>query len=66
MRIPWPFWVLGGNFLLITFIFHAESVIVPSRFVAPMDFVFALLCCVIVLTFFSNIYMNLHSKQIGG
>lgn len=66
MRIPWPFWVLGGNFLLITFIFHAESVIVPSRFVAPMDFVFALLCCVIVLTFLSNIYRNLHAKQGGG
>lgn len=44
--IPVPFWVIFGNFLLITLIFHGENYVVPSRFVAPMDFIFALLLCV--------------------
>jgi 4-amino-4-deoxy-L-arabinose transferase-like glycosyltransferase len=55
MQIPVSFWVVGGNFLLITLLFHAEALIVRSRHVAPMDFVFALLCCVSVVRLFSNI-----------
>jgi 4-amino-4-deoxy-L-arabinose transferase-like glycosyltransferase len=62
MRIPAPFWVIGGNFLLITLLFHAEEYIVRSRLVAPMDFVFALLCCVAAASLLSNIYRNLRAK----
>jgi 4-amino-4-deoxy-L-arabinose transferase-like glycosyltransferase len=58
IRIPEIFWILGLNFLLITLVFHVEIIIVPSRYVAPMDFIFALLCCVSVLHFISNVYVN--------
>jgi len=51
MKIPTPFWVIGGNFLLITLIFHGEKGIMvsTSRFIAPMEFIFELLCCVLVV-----------------
>jgi hypothetical protein len=66
-QIPASFWVVGGNFLLITLIFHAVGgLVVRSRNVAPMDFVFALLCCVSALTFFSNIFRNINLKHRRG
>ncbi|MCE5209595.1 MAG: hypothetical protein LLG42_14955 [Chloroflexi bacterium] len=53
MKIPAPFWVIGGNFLLITLIFHGEKSIAvsTSRFIAPMDFIFELLCCVLFVLY---------------
>lgn len=63
MRIPAPMWMVAGNFLLVTLLFHAEAVIVPSRFVAPMDFVFALLCCVSAANLFTNIYRNISAER---
>lgn len=55
-KVPMPFWVVIGNFLLVTLIFHGESYIVPSRLVAPVDFVFALLGCVGVVRLFSGVF----------
>lgn len=66
MRVPTPMWVVAGNFLLVTLVFHAEFSIVPSRFVAPMDFVFALLCCVSAANLFMNIFRNISVKQAVG
>ena len=62
-QIPTSAWVLGGNFLFITLIFHAEDGIVPSRYVAPMNFVFVLLCSVSALILFSNIWYFLHKEK---
>lgn len=63
-RIPLPFWIVGGNFLFITLIFHGEAYIVPSRFVAPMDFIFALLCCVAAVKLFLNIFSIFSNKPV--
>jgi 4-amino-4-deoxy-L-arabinose transferase-like glycosyltransferase len=55
-RIPTAFWIIAVNFLLMTLVFHAEpSSIVGSRLVAPMDFIFALLCCVSGIYFFRDV-----------
>lgn len=54
-RIPRPFWLLWANFLLVTFIFHAEASVVKSRLVAPVDFLFALTCCVFAVSLFLEI-----------
>jgi len=62
-QIPASFSVIGANFLLTTLIFHAENGIVPSRFVAPMDFLFALLCCISALTLLSNVYKAFGSSN---
>ena len=63
MRIPAPLWVVAGNFLCMTLVFHAESAIVKSRMVAPMDFVFALLCCVAGTAFLSNLFVYVRVKR---
>jgi 4-amino-4-deoxy-L-arabinose transferase-like glycosyltransferase len=62
VRIPVSFWIVGGNFLLITLLFHGEATIVRSRLVAPMDFVFALLCCVPAVRLFSIIYKDMKTN----
>jgi hypothetical protein len=64
-QIPASFWMVAGNFLLVTLIYYGVEGIVPSRYVAPMDFLFALLCCVSAVIFLSNIISNMH-KLSGG
>lgn len=61
-RIPRPFWLLWANFLLMTLVFHAEpSVVVKSRLIAPVDFLFALTCCVFAVSLFSEINNKLRT-----
>lgn len=63
MQIPISFWVVIGNFLLITLIFHGEAFVTRSRLVAPMDFILALLGCVSVLRFLSITSKNLRTYR---
>jgi hypothetical protein len=63
VKIPVAFWVLGVNFLLITLLFHAERGVVKSRLVAPVDFIFALICCVSGVRLFSDIYRKLRESN---
>ena len=66
IQIPASFWIVGGDFLLITLIFGGDAFITRSRFVAPMDFILALLCCVSVASFFSIVGKNIHLKPSTG
>lgn len=52
--IPTSFLVILGNFLLLILVSGALT-----RFVAPMDFIFALICCVSAVHLFWNIWEEL-------
>jgi len=63
-QIPRLFWLLWANFLLVTLIFHAEASVVESRFVAPVDFLFALTCCAFAVSLLSEISQQFHSSYL--
>jgi 4-amino-4-deoxy-L-arabinose transferase-like glycosyltransferase len=61
-QVPTWIWIVTGNFLMIALIFYWDGTFAPSRLVAPMSFVFALLGCVSIVRFFSNIYVFLRLR----